>query len=634
MEEGRQFPIYKRLAFKIICGVTIALLVLGVIFNYYLVKFHNKQMMTSLQNSTTTLSKIMVTSLEYAMLERRFDLLMEQVVKLKEEEGVERILILNRKGEIKIAHDPELLGTVINRKDPTCTACHEKAPENRSRTIIFNTEEGKEVFRSVTPVFNKPKCYGCHDPKDKINGVLIIDFSTAKAKSLLVSNIKTMSLIITLMIAGMISASSILLTRIITRRIRNLERTAQTIKEGDLDKVIQERGNDEIASLAHHFNEMTTSLRGYIEDSRQQRKYLENLINSVDDGIMVIDKDYKIVLANNSCSSLLDKPLDEIQGNLCHVVSHDRIEPCNDPLCPCPFEYTLKTGKHYKVVHTFYDRDGHEMQIELLTSPLRNESGEIYQVVEVLRNITERKQLEAQLIHSERLTSLGIMASGLAHELNNPLATIATFIEGLQKRIGEDKGLGKLENISDYTDLVVKETIKCKAIIEKLLLLSRKSEPKRDIVNINKSLEETLSLAEHDAIINKIAIKKDLGEGLPLIQGDETQIRQLFLNMILNAVQAMGNGGTLIISSEGNDQAVSIAFEDTGQGMRGEDMSRIFEPFFTTKSKGKGTGLGLTICHNIVKLHNGNIKVESVEGKGAKFTVTLPVMIDAIKSVE
>jgi hypothetical protein len=636
LEKDNQFPIYKRLAFKIICSVTAALLIVGVAFSQQIVKFHKEQMMSSLQKSTANLSEMVVTSLEYAMLQRKFDLLMELVGNLKEEEGVEKVLILNKWGQIKISNDLKLMGTVMDKRDPSCAICHKHTPENRSRTIIINTTEGGEFFRSVTPILNKPKCYGCHPKEDKINGVLIMDFSTVQARSLLVSNMKSMFLLLTLMIAGMILAISFLLTRLITRRVRNLEKTAQTIKEGNLDNVIEEKGGDEIASLAHHFNEMTTSLKGYIEDSRRQRKYLENLINSVDDGIMVIDRDYRVVLANDSCASLFDKPLEEIEGELCYVVSHHRDTPCDDPLSPCPVEYSFRTGEHCKAIHTFYGADGgdsKELHIELHTSPLYDESGEVYQVIEVLRNITDRKQLEAQLIHSERLTSLGIMASGLAHEINSPLATITAFIEGLQQKIVEDKSFGESENLSDYVKLVIKEANRCKDIIGKLLLLSRKSEPKRDIIDINKSLQETVSLIKHDATINKIEIKMELDDHLPLIQGDETQIRQLFLNILLNALQALEHEGTIMIKSACDQGAIQISFEDTASGIKKEDINKIFEPFYTTKSKEKGTGLGLAICHNIVKQHNGEIEVESEEGKGSKFKITLPVMSEATESI-
>ena len=173
--------------------------------------------------------------------------------------------------------------------------------------------------------------------------------------------------------------------------------------------------------------------------------------------------------------------------------------------------------------------------------------------------------------------------------------------------------------------------MKCKAITEKLLFLSHKSEFNRDFVDVNKSLKETISLVEHEAAINNMEIKKRLCLDLPFIQGDETQLRQLFLNMALNALQAMNQGGVLTVSSESTVDHVLVTFEDTGVGIKREDLSRIFEPFFTTKAKEKGTGLGLTICYKIVKQHEGLIEVESIEGEGAKFKITLSKILNSVK---
>ncbi len=635
MPEDKRFPIYNRLAFKIVCGVTAVLLVVGAAFSYRIAKFHEGQMINTLQESASSLSMMVVTSLEHAMLTRDLHLLMEMVQNLKEEEGVERILILNRRGKIKVSPDPQLIGKVIDRENPSCVACHKYSPDKRSRTIIFKEKDGEEVFRSVTPIMNKPKCRGCHDSKDKINGVLIMDFSTVRARGLLASNLNFMFMLIASMIAGMILAVSVLLTRLMTRRIKNLEKIAQIIGGGDLDQVIEEKGRDEIGSLAHHFNHMTKTLKDHINDSTMQREYLEDIINSVDDGVMVVDNDFKVVLANKACESLFGYSPEEVQGNSCYVVSHGRSTPCNDPMSPCPVSQTFSTGRYFKVIHSYCHGSGQERHIEIHSSPLRDKEGHVYQVIEVLRDITARKQLEAQLIHSERLTSLGVLASGLSHEISNPLASVATFIEGLKNRIDQNNGLEKVEELSGFLNLAVNELKKCKDIIGRLLLLSRKSDFKRDFVDVNRSLEETISLIAHEAAARDIEIYKQLSDGLPMIQGDETQLRQLFLNMTLNALQAMEEGGgTLTVTSEAEDSRVSIVFKDTGAGIKREDLSKIFDPFFTTKAKGKGTGLGLSICHNIVRQHQGQISVESVEAEGSKFVITLPAALNLLKSVD
>lgn len=233
------------------------------------------------------------------------------------------------------------------------------------------------------------------------------------------------------------------------------------------------------------------------------------------------------------------------------------------------------------------------------------------------------KELQATqdfLIQSEKLASLGKLAAGVAHEINNPLTSILINSHLLLENLKGDESL--VENLK----LIIDETTRCSSIVNGLLEFARQTPPEKTIVDINKVLESTLIIMDTQALVHKVRIKKDLADGLPQIKIDINKIKQVFTNLILNALDAMADGGTLTIgsqlSSDGN--YVEVKFQDTGKGIPQENISRIFDPFFSTKGT-KGTGLGLSISYGIIQQHKGKIDVKSEVGKGTTMTICLPL---------
>jgi two-component system NtrC family sensor kinase len=240
---------------------------------------------------------------------------------------------------------------------------------------------------------------------------------------------------------------------------------------------------------------------------------------------------------------------------------------------------------------------------------------------------TEIKQMQAHLIQQEKLASLGKLAAGIAHEINNPLGGILIYshllLEDTKK---EDPQYQNLEKI-------VKETTRCRDIVKGLLQFARPKEPDVTQIDINATLDNALSLLESQAIFQNVTIKKKYADELPPVVADRSQLQQVFINIILNAVDAMDSKGILTLKtaiSEG-EPFIKVSISDTGQGIKKGDRSRLFEPFFTTKEVGVGTGLGLAICYSIIQKHQGVIEVESEIGKGSTFTVKLPLMKDIEK---
>ncbi len=262
------------------------------------------------------------------------------------------------------------------------------------------------------------------------------------------------------------------------------------------------------------------------------------------------------------------------------------------------------------------------------------------------RNVEERtleireaykklQQTQRKLIQNEKLASIGTLVTGLAHEINNPLASVAGCAEGLLERLKNGQKeyasgvLAGLNVFPEYLKIICDETYRCKAIISNLLNFSRQSEPKLDRIDVNKLIQETLSLIQYQHQLKFSSIRLDLSKEPCVVVGDAQQLKQVFMNLSINALHAIEDGGEIVISTHRRQTSVQVMVKDSGAGICPENLDKIFDPFFTTKPTGKGTGLGLAICYGIIEVHNGRIEATSEgAGKGATFTVTLPLAME------
>jgi len=271
---------------------------------------------------------------------------------------------------------------------------------------------------------------------------------------------------------------------------------------------------------------------------------------------------------------------------------------------------------------------GETRTVNVAIAPLVTKKFSVMGRLIIMDDITERVELEAQLSQADKLSSIGLLAAGVAHEVNTPLAVISSYAQMLAKQVQGD------EKKSTVLDKITRQTFRASEIVNNLLNFSRTSGTEFTEVDVNRVIFDTLSLLEHQFKTAKIRVADDLAAHLPSIQGNAGRLQQVFLNLFLNAKDAMPDGGTLrIVTSNGDGVRVTVS--DTGNGISQEHIQRIYDPFFTTKNvpqngQKRGTGLGLSVTYGIIQEHAGKIHVESAPNKGTTFYLDFPLLRKAV----
>ncbi len=361
-------------------------------------------------------------------------------------------------------------------------------------------------------------------------------------------------------------------------------------------------------------------LAGIVERKRAEEKIKRaaeewrTTFDSITDLVSICDKDFRLVRVNKAFADVAKMKPEEIIGKHCYEIVHGT----KKHLPNCPHKKTIKTKKP-ATAEIFESHLG--MHIELSTSPIFDEKGEVMASIHIIRDITERKKMEEQLIVTDRLASIGELAAGIAHEMNNPLTGVIGFAQLLlEKDVPDDA--------KEYVKIIYSEAQRTAEVVKNLLAFARKHEPVKQLVNINSIIEKVLELRAYEQKVSNIQVNTHFAPDLPEVMADYFQLQQVFLNIIINAEHFMIEAhrrGTLTITTERTEDIIKASFVDDGPGIFEEDLGHLFDPFFTTKETGKGTGLGLSICYGIVTEHGGRIYAESESGKGATFIVELPI---------
>jgi len=361
------------------------------------------------------------------------------------------------------------------------------------------------------------------------------------------------------------------------------------------------------------------------------RSFLQTVVDEIPDSVMVIDRNYQVVLANRAVREAAGDN-DPVANSLtCYQASHHRDTPC-DGQHVCPLEQVIATKTSMTVTHTHFNAAGAEMLVEIIAAPILDEAGEVVQVIEASRDVTDRVRAEnqarqrlAELAHLARLGTMGEMVAELAHELNQPLAAIVNYMQASLERIRA--GVGDPGGLLEDLEAVAVQAERAGDIIEHVRAFVRKTDLKRSRADLNELVREALGLLSMEIQQRKVALHLKLCESLPEMHVVPIQIEQVIVNLIQNALDAMDGVRTserrltILTSADGNG-GVELSVGDTGAGLSAADAERAFDPFFTTKAD--GMGMGLSMCRSIVEAHGGNITVVSAPNKGATIRITLP----------
>jgi two-component system, NtrC family, sensor kinase len=340
------------------------------------------------------------------------------------------------------------------------------------------------------------------------------------------------------------------------------------------------------------------------------KDFSENIVESLNVGVLAVDLDGIVESWNTSMEQLFG------------VLRRDAVGRRLNSLLPEELAEEIAARRDQEHITGIYKQrlhhQGRHLTLNISITPLVSKSNECIGRLLLFDDVTQRERMEEQMSQTEKLTSLGLLAAGVAHEVNTPLAVISNYIQMLAKQMPEG------DPRQSIIDKIVKQTFRASEIVNNLLNFSRTGAAEASSVDVNRVVEETLSLVAHPLKAAQIQVVKELGESLPPVHGSANKLQQVFLNLFLNARDAMPGGGMLEVRTASQNGSVEVEIADTGAGIAREDLNRIFDPFFTTKSNGRGTGLGLSVSYGIIKEHAGKIDVRSTPGKGTSFHVEFP----------
>ena len=360
------------------------------------------------------------------------------------------------------------------------------------------------------------------------------------------------------------------------------------------------------------------SLEQKVVEYERLKDFNENIVESINVGVLAVDLQDRIESWNSQMEVMYAKPRWQVVGrSLSEVLPSSFVEEF--------YRVRQNPGIHNLYKFRLATPTGEWRVVNVAIAPLVTRKFNVVGRLVIMDDITERIELEVQLTQADKLSSIGLLAAGVAHEVNTPLAVISSYTQMLAKQLQTDPQKAGL------LDKITKQTFRASEIVNNLLNFSRTTGTEFAEISLNKVIADTLALLEHQFKVAHVQVRTDLHENLPPIQGSAGRLQQVFLNLFLNAKDAMAaNGGVLNIATQ-NGEFVSVSVSDTGSGIAQENIHRIYDPFFTTKTtpaegQNRGTGLGLSVSYGIIQEHAGHIRVESRPGEGTTFTLDFPMV--------
>ena len=613
------------LSHRLLRGVLLVAGAASLVLGFLFLGLYREQLVHERAEISMQINRTLQVAWENAMLKRDVEGLRDIVAKLGSLNGIRDVLILSPAGEIRFASDPGKLGR-------TMTAVAGATSAGSPLTSVETHGSGGEVLRSINPVPNRAPCTPCHGTiaANPVNGVLVIDYDAAPIRESATRSAILLMLAGTAVIALTLLTLWLLLRRHVITPLAGLDGAARALAAGDLAVRLQPADTAEIGRAAVSFNSMAQRLSSQIVVAEAQQHFLQTLVDGLPDGVRLIRvSDMRVVLANDTFCQQVGQSPDVILQRPCYQHGYGRTEPCVATMQVCPLVELKSVGDRLKASHYLKRPDGSVFHAEVHAVLVEIDDGHGRQryIVESLRDLGQITQIS----HEQRLSELGLLAAGIAHEIHNPLGSVRLGVQGLVRELNAG-GISQ-KQIVDYMELIDQEIDKCIAVTRRMLLLSRPPGGGLQLVDINEALTDTLSLLEFDAKTHGVTQKCEVPEQALRLLTDDADIRMILLNLMQNAHHAMSAGGTLEVRLSADDGYAMIEITDSGVGIQPEILARIFDPFFSRRADGvAGTGLGLTIVKNFVERMGGTISVDSILGRGTQFRIRLPLAETALEN--
>ena len=561
-------------------GMTIAVVIACAAGAFLYSRRHYETLLDSARSTALAQAELVRTALEHEMVTQDRTLIAGMVRAFATEPGVSDVMLLDRKGVVRYQSGGAASGSALDLRSPACYACHQYPPADRPSSEMVSGPRGP-VLRTVVPVRNRAECHACHDPAQRINGIVIYDVDASHIQTTARGDLRwmvgTTGAVALLLLTGVVAQARVM----VGRRFRRVERTSLLIAS--------------------------------------ERERLETIINSIDDGIVVLDGRRRVIAANDAFIARTGRVRPALVGCACGTPGSDM---CG--MCDCPAMACLESGEPQVRIAERRRSDGGIAWEEVHACRIAGEPGEDVQGVEVWRDISERRAAEARLAESHRLASLGLLASGFSHEMNTPLGTVMTCVDGIARELRRGPAAVDFGRLGDHATTAREQLLRCRAVTQHFLRMSRGGESGGTIVDVAATVDAVVRLTEPTARARGVAIETAAAPaGACRVIADEMDVQHALLNVLLNSVQASEEGRTVRVRVATGER-IAVRVEDEGCGIAPEQQARIFEPFFSLRSG--GTGLGLFVALNGVRKWGGDIGVDSAPGRGSTFTITLPAL--------
>ncbi len=741
------------LIMKMILSGGVTLLLSVILWTSFNVVFFKKNVTENVLSDIAMLSDTVLLSLHHAMMLDSKEFIQNDINNISRQGEIRSVRVINKKGQIIYSNDPEEINHVIDIKSPSCKKCHQFTPppatmslQERSRVKTVN---GKKIMGIMTPIPNSKGCAPgpchVHSTNERILGLLDLEISTEKRYSILDTFEQANFGIALIVFIATFAALFIYAYNFIFKPIRKLIKATRNVSSASDFVEVQLDQTDEIGTLSDAFNMMGRQVQEKHKALIEQKEEYRDLFENVPCLVSVVDLDFRVIRHNKAYEEHFGKP----RGRQCYQINKDRDTKCEE----CPVERTFFDLTPHMSEESGLSKNGKPIHWIVYTSPIKDRTGKIVAAMEMMIDITRRKELEErlavseqryhaifdsipgavfvldaqtldilncndpvtdiygytlkevlgrsflqffkedertdyehllkvkkeigpcsqimksgnliyailrispaefngsktlivtcsdvtqkleaeqQLIQASKMSTLGEMASGVAHELNQPLAILKTISNLMLRKVSRGQQIDP-EILKEMAEGVDSHVNRASKIIEHMREFGRKSDLKTMPVQVNEVLRRAFEFFSRQLRVRNISVEWDLNSHVPIIMSESNRLEQVVINLLINARDAieehwvnkvpLADDKKIYISTTYNEEEVVIEICDTGPGIPQPIQSRLFEPFFTTKDVGKGTGLGLSISYGIVKDYNGNISASSREDMGACFTITFP----------